>query len=81
MCSSCYKKFTSEKVFQKDEAIIDINGRSDITLCLYARDTLISTPSFSSIRHVVAKIINKTQSNRWSVISISFINKILSEEF
>ena len=43
------KKFTSQKVFQKDEAIIDINGRSDITLCLYARDTLISTPSFSTI--------------------------------
>ena len=32
MCSSSYKKFTSEKVFQKDEAIIDINGRSDFIL-------------------------------------------------
>jgi hypothetical protein len=28
---------------------INVNGRSDITLCLYARDTLISTPSFSTI--------------------------------
>ena len=49
LCSSSYKKFTSEKVFKKDEAIIDINGRSDNTLCLYARDTLISTPSFSTV--------------------------------
>ena len=53
-----YKKFTSEKVFQKDEAIIDINGRSDNTLCYMLGILLLVLPAFLQSNSKLKQFLN-----------------------